>query len=427
MTVPMSSAATTSRTWTSPVSRSTSTWATQAAQPNAGIGVAAVQVVVEGHAVGIRLEALVDAGRAVRRGRRRRPCRRTAAGRGLDLLAQPPGGLDQQAADDHRRPRRDGRAAVRHEGRVLRRELDVVIGDAERLADELREDRLGPLAHLGRGGQDADPALGGQLDRGHRGELDLARAGEARPRARRGPARCPWRSAPRPVRSADPGRVPEPARRSRASAVLRPQSRELGRLGRSLEDLLAGHAVAQDLAGRGRVAGVVDVAPPDLERREPELLGDPVEVGLGRELGLRRPEPAERAVGRRVGAGRAGPDPDVRAAIRSARVQRATRQDDRRERAVRPAVHDDLDVLGDEPAVEGHAGPVADDRRVALRGGGDVLVAVVDHADRLLGLARQERGVQPDDRGELLLATEPAAGLGLDHAGRLRRRGRDRA
>ena len=194
---------------------------------------------------------------------------------------------------------------------------------------------------------------------------------------------------------------------------------ELRGFGSPLEDLLAGHAVAQDLAGRGRVAGRVDVAPPDVERRDPELLGDPVEVGLGRELGLRRPEPAECAVGRRVRAGGLGPDPHVRAAVRAAGVDRASREDHGRQRAIGAAVHHDLDVLRDERAVVGDAGAVADDRRVALGRGRDVLVAVVDHADRFLGLEREEGRVKPDHRRELFLAAEPATGLGLDHACRL--------
>ena len=189
-------------------------------------------------------------------------------------------------------------------------------------------------------------------------------------------------------------RCPSPRAAAARRAVRARRRLELRRLGRPLEDLLAGDAVAQDLAGRGRVAEPVDVAAPDVERRDAELLGDPVEVGLGRELGLRRPEAAERAVGRRVRARRPGPDADVRAAVRAAGVEGAARQDDRRERAVRAAVHDDLDVLGDERAVAGHAGPVADDRRVALRRRRDVLVAVVDHPDRPLGLARQQRRVQ---------------------------------
>ena len=134
------------------------------------------------------------------------------------------------------------------------------------------------------------------------------------------PAPCQARASPtpvairsRPVRSGEPGTIPDPTTLGRAPRRSRPQALELARLGGALEDLLAGHAVAQDLAGRRRVARAVDVAPPDLERAEPSVVGDPVEVGLGRELGLRRPEPAERAVraacssaSRGPGCGRSG-------------------------------------------------------------------------------------------------------------------------
>ena len=254
-----------------------------------------------------------------------------------------------------------------------------------------------------------------QLDRRHRGEVDLARPREPRPvPGERQPDPAGQPVAPGPQRRIrhDPGADPSTS----GGVVAGAQPLELARLGCPLEDLLAGDAAAQDLAGRGRVADRVDVPSPDVERADPQRLGDPVEVGLGGELGLWRPEPAERAVGRRVRARRAGADADVRAAIRAAGVDRAPRQDDRRERAVRAAVHHDLDVLGDEPAVVGHAGPVADDRRVALGRGRQVLVAVVDHPHRTPGLARQQRRVQRDHRRVLLLATEPAAGLRLDDA-----------
>ena len=143
-----------------------------------------------------------------------------------------------------------------------------VVRDAEGLADELREDRLGALPHLGRGGQDADPALGGQLERGDAGELDLARAGEpgAVPGEREADARSP--SGRGPVRNGDPGVAPEPARPRRASSVFARSRVNSAGLGRALQDLLARDAVAQDLAGRGRVAGLVDVAAADLERRD---------------------------------------------------------------------------------------------------------------------------------------------------------------
>ena len=54
---------------------------------------------------------------------------------------------------------------------------------------------------------------------------------------------------------------------------------------------------------------------------------------------------------------------------------------------------------------------------MALGGRGDVLVAVVDHPDRPATGTGQERGVEGQDRGVLLLAPEAAAGLGLDHLG----------
>src|SRR4029079_18879654 len=191
---------------------------------------------------------------------------------------------------------------------------------------------------------------------------------------------------------------------------------EFGRLRGALEDLRAGDALAQDLTGRRRVAVAVDVPAPDVERRDRQPLGDPVEVCLGGELGLWRTEAAERSVGWGVRPRRLGPDAHVRAAVRAAGVDRATREDDRGERAIRAAVNHDLDVLRDQDAIARHAGPMADDRRVALGRGRDVLVPVIDHPDGLLGLARQQSGMERDDRWELLLPTEPTTGLRLHHA-----------
>ena len=65
-----------------------------------------------------------------------------------------------------------------------------------------------------------------------------------------------------------------------------------------------GDALAQDLAGRRHAALPVHPAPAELERRHAERVGDAVHLHLGGELGLRRPEAAERAVGRRVGGHR---------------------------------------------------------------------------------------------------------------------------
>ena len=100
-------------------------------------------------------------------------------------------------------------------------------------------------------------------------------------------------------------------------------------------------------------------------------------------------------------------------------VERAARQHDRRQRAVRAAVDDDLDVLRHEAAVARHAGAVAHDRRMALGRRGQVLVAVVDHPHGLAHALGQQRGMDGDHRRVLLLAAEAAAGLGLDDHGLL--------
>jgi hypothetical protein len=105
-----------------------------------------------------------------------------------------------------------------------------------------------------------------------------------------------------------------------------------------------------------RVALAVHPAAAQVERRGVEGVGDAVDLHLGGELGLRRAEAAEGAVRRRVRGHRPTGDPHVRAPIRPAGVQHAARQHDRGERAVRAAVHDDLDLLGDQLAGVRHAG-----------------------------------------------------------------------
>ena len=72
----------------------------------------------------------------------------------------------------------------------------------------------------------------------------------------------------------------------------------------------------------------------------PSAVGNPVHVHFDRELRLRRAEPAERAVGRRVRHRRAAADADVVAAIRTARVDHAARQDHGAQRRVGAAVED---------------------------------------------------------------------------------------
>ena len=55
-------------------------------------------------------------------------------------------------------------------------------------------------------------------------------------------------------------------------------------------------------------------------------------------------------------------------------------------------------------------------RGMALGGGGHVFRAVVADLDGMAGLHGEEGGVGTDDAGEVLLAAEGSAGLGLDDA-----------
>ena len=185
--------------------------------------------------------------------------------------------------------------------------------------------------------------------------------------------------------------------------------------------------LAQHLAGGRDAALAVEPALAQLRRRDAQLVRDARHLELRGELHLRRPEAAEGAVGRRVRGHGPAADAHVGALVGTAGVEDAAREHHRRQRAVGAAVHDDLDVLGDEPAVRIHARAVADDRRVALGGGRDVLVAVVDHAHRPAHPLRQQGGVDGEDRGVLLLAAEAAASLRLGDDGLRCRSGPGRA
>ena len=149
---------------------------------------------------------------------------------------------------------------------------------------------------------------------------------------------------------------------------------------------------------------------------EAQGLGHAVHVRLGREHGLRRAEAPEGAAGRRVRHHDPAVDADVVAAVGAGRVEAAAREHDRAQRAVGAAVEEDVDLHRGDPAVARDAGAVADERGVALGGGGHVLEAVVDELHRPPRLQRQQRRVPGDDRGVVLLAAEAPARLRLDDA-----------
>ena len=208
-------------------------------------------------------------------------------------------GALQDLADDHARPRRDSRSAVGHLAGIRSVDLDIFIGDAERVRDDLREHRARALADFR--ARDENPHAGfRQRERRFRGELHLARARET------GPVK-EERQADAAVR----------ARQFSSSPV------EICPLDGGPQHFAGAAVFAEFLSGRRRIARPERVLLAQRDRIELQLFGDPLHVDFGRKLRLRRAESAKRAVWRRVRHGRTAADADVVAAVGPGRVQHA--------------------------------------------------------------------------------------------------------
>ena len=141
---------------------------------------------------------------------------------------------------------------------VLRRHLDVSIGDAELLGDELRKDRLGALPHLGRRGQDADRAVARSARRWRRWP--------AAPRPMPvNPAPCQASASPIPrAVAARPSRASARCRRRRSAAVRRgarartrpPPRRARGPLRRRRSRAAPGRSASRRRRGRPAPRGL---------------------------------------------------------------------------------------------------------------------------------------------------------------------------
>ena len=289
---------------------------------------------------------------------------------------------------------------------------------AERLGDDLRVHGARALADLRRTDQYAHAAPG-EGEAGARGELDLAAAGEAAAVKEERDAGAAHGRRARMAAERAPGLARAPVVvRSRHLALLlivRPHHEcVLGQ--RAVEHLVGRHRVLELLAGSGDVAGAEQVLLAQLDRIELQLAGDAIHVHLGGELRLRRAEAAEGAVGRCVRHHDAAAHADRLGAVGTRCVDGGAREHDGAERDVGAAVEAQVDVDGEDGAVFRHGGAVADDRRVALGGSDEILVALVDHLHRAARLAREQHGVAGQNRRILLLAAEAAAGGRLHDA-----------
>ena len=198
----------------------------------------------------------------------------------------------------------------------------VVERHAERVGGDLREDRVGALADLGVRRQHADAAVGGRFEGHHRGQVVLARPGEAGAVHER----------------REPDALPDPERRvdlvePRALGVI------VGDRQRAIEQRAHVDRIAHHLADGARVARANEIAPPQFVRRQTDGGRDAVHVPLEREQTLRRPESTEGPMRRRVGRHGTTAQPHVRAHVGSrpsessrATARRATACSTRRRR-----------------------------------------------------------------------------------------------
>jgi hypothetical protein len=308
-------------------------------------------------------------------------------------------GAFDELADDHGGAAGDGGTGVGDDGGVGLGDEDLLVGDAEGLRADLGEDGVGALAELGGGDEDARAAFRSDLDFDEGVEAALAGAGETGAVHEGGEA----------YSALDCG--------CGIGAV------ELGALGVVVgflegagEQVLHVDRVGEVLAGGGLHAGREEVAAAEFFGREADDAGDLVHVAFEREEGLGCAEAAKGPVGRDVGGHRLGADSEVRPVVGAGRVDAGAGEDDGRERDVGAAVDDDLDLAGEEFAVARDGGAVARARGMALGGGDEVFGAVVADFDGVARLHREQRRVRADDGGEVLLAAEGPAGLGLDDA-----------
>src|SRR5664279_3719576 len=187
------------------------------------------------------------------------------------------------------------------------------------------------------------------------------------------------------------------------------------RLSRLLDAALDADRLLQELARRRRVADPEEVLLAQLERVGGQLARDSVHVPLDGPDRLRRSEASEGAVRRRVRGDRDGLDRDVLPAVGAGRVEGGAREDDRSQRDVRTAVHEDPDRDGRQVSLAVAAGLDRHLTGMALRRRLDVLLPVVDHLHGPAALLREQEGMESEKRGVLLLPAESAARHGLRH------------
>ncbi len=244
--------------------------------------------------------------------------------------------------------------------------------EAGLLVDDLAEDGVEPLAHLGEAGEDVDEAVVVDLDEDPAGVFETV---------------------------ADPGVLD-----AAGDAGL---GRRFVVLTHRFQGAADAAALVHQLPGGETVARVEDVSFADVVAVEPDLLGEPVEDALHGEGGLVGAETAHGAARRVVGVDGAGLDRDIRHPVRAAGVAGGAFEDLGAHRGVGAGVADHPRLDRGEAALGVAAGAVAHGDGVALGVDPQALLAGQDDLDGPLKEPGGEGGVALDR--EILLAAEGAA------------------
>ncbi|OQA06879.1 MAG: hypothetical protein BWY66_01642 [bacterium ADurb.Bin374] len=170
------------------------------------------------------------------------------------------------------------------------------------------------------------------------------------------------------------------------------------------------------LSGDGLRSEFQTVAAPDLDGVDLQLVGDLVDEGLARENDLGRAEAAVGAARHLIGRHREGFDENVVADIGPEGVNRSAPEDDRAERREGAAVDVIFYICSDNFSIDVGADLHLDQRWMTFGAGDNIFFALVDEFHGTFEQVRDHRCVTGEDRGEVLLASEAAAGRGLNDA-----------
>ncbi len=330
--------------------------------------------------------------------------RGTRIGKPQDLGAQAPARELRRLSGDEGLPRGGGLAAIRADVGVGRDEIERGQRGADRIGDDLRDDRVRALADIDRALVQRQAAVRLHADENGRG---IGERGIA--------ASVPHARNPDPAAAAGGGGRVEFRGGGAGARPMRPQRLQAG---------ADADACAEHLAGHGRLVGGERVVDAEREPIDLQPVREFVIELLDRDARLRNAEAAERPRRHEVGVHRARARPIIRHEIGPRRMHGHAVRDGRPPRRVCSGIEVGGEIERHDLAVAGRARARRDARRMALGRRHHRFRPAVDHADRATQMPGGD-GNEGLDR-EIELGAETAADRGRHDAHRFRRDAEDR-